>query len=45
MIEAAQHPLQKILCDDYLFRIPFCQRPCAWTTEQAGELFSDTDAA
>jgi len=21
-IEAAQHPLQKILCDDYLFRIP-----------------------
>jgi hypothetical protein len=44
-IEAAERPLQKILCDDYLFRIPSYQRPYAWTTEQAGELFSDIEAA
>ena len=29
----------------YLFRIPSYQRPYAWTTEQAGELFSDIEAA
>lgn len=44
-IEAAQHPLEKIFCDDYLFRIPSYQRPYAWTTEHAGELLSDIEAA
>lgn len=44
-IEAAQYPLEKIFCDDYLFRIPSYQRPYAWTTEQAGELLSDIEAA
>lgn len=44
-IEAAERPLEKILCDGYLFRIPSYQRPYAWTTEQAGELFSDIEAA
>lgn len=44
-IEAAERPLQKILCDDYVFSIPSYQRPYAWTTEQASELLADVTAA
>ena len=44
-IQAAEQPLQKIFCDDYLFSIPSYQRPYAWTTEQAGELLDDVIAA
>ncbi|MFN3448028.1 MAG: DUF262 domain-containing protein [Roseococcus sp.] len=44
-IQAAEQPLQKIFCDDYLFSIPSYQRPYAWKTEQAGELLDDVIAA
>jgi uncharacterized protein with ParB-like and HNH nuclease domain len=40
-LEAAEKPLLDIFCDKYLFRIPSYQRPYAWTTEQASELFDD----
>lgn len=38
---AHEQSLTKIFSDDYVFRIPGYQRPNAWTTEQAGELFED----
>jgi len=38
---AHEQPLAKIFSDDYVFRIPGYQRPYAWTTEQARELFDD----
>ncbi len=40
-IEAGEKPLGDIFGDKYKFRIPSYQRPYAWTTEQAGELFND----
>jgi len=40
-IHATERPLHKIFSDDYSFSIPSYQRPYAWTTEQAGELFTD----
>jgi hypothetical protein len=40
-LEAAEKPLLDIFCDKYLFRIPSYQRPYAWTTEQASDLFDD----
>lgn len=40
-IKAEEKPVQKILCADYIFKIPPYQRPYAWTTEQAGELLDD----
>lgn len=38
---AHEQSLTKIFSDDYVFRIPGYQRPYAWTTEQARELFED----
>jgi Protein of unknown function DUF262/Protein of unknown function (DUF1524) len=38
---AHEQPVAKIFGDDYVFRIPGYQRPYAWTTEQAQELFED----
>lgn len=38
---AHEQPITKIFSDDYVFRIPGYQRPYAWTTEQAQELFDD----
>lgn len=40
-IEAKERPLRGIFSDDYLFEIPYYQRPYAWTKEQAGELLDD----
>ena len=40
-LSAKEQPLSKIFGDDYVFTIPGYQRPYAWTTEQAGELFDD----
>ncbi|MDE2272242.1 MAG: DUF4357 domain-containing protein [Xanthomonadaceae bacterium] len=38
---ANEQPLSRIFSDEYVFSIPGYQRPYAWTTEQAGELFED----
>lgn len=38
---AHEQPIRKIFSSDYVFSIPPYQRPYAWTTEQAGELFDD----
>lgn len=40
-IHAIEHPIDKVFSNDFLFTIPLYQRPYAWTTEQAGELFYD----
>lgn len=40
-IIAHEEPVRKIFSSDYIFYIPPYQRPYAWTTEQAGELFDD----
>ena len=40
-IKASEQNLDKVFCDDYLFEIPFYQRPYAWTTEEVGELLDD----
>src|SRR6185503_12559557 len=40
-LTAHEEPISRIFSDDYVFRIPGYQRPYAWTTEQAGELFDD----
>jgi hypothetical protein len=40
-IKAAEKPLIKVFCDDYIFRIPSYQRPYAWTPDQAGQLLDD----
>lgn len=40
-ISGAEFPLKKIFSDDFDFIIPSYQRPYAWTTEEAGELFDD----
>jgi len=40
-IEASEQPLQKVFSTDFDFNIPLYQRPYAWTTKEAGELFSD----
>ena len=40
-IHGAEYAIQKIFCDDFFFKIPLYQRPYAWTTEQAEELFDD----
>jgi hypothetical protein len=44
-IQAAEHTVGEIFTDDYHFTIPRYQRPYAWTTEQAGEMFDDLLAA
>ena len=40
-IKASEQNLDKVFCDDYLFEIPFYQRPYAWSTEEVGELLDD----
>ena len=40
-IEGKEHPVGKVFCDDFAFAVPFYQRPYAWTTEEASELFED----
>lgn len=40
-IKANEKNLARIFHDDYLFQIPPYQRPYAWTTDEAGELFDD----
>jgi hypothetical protein len=40
-IHGAEYPIQKILCDDFVFSIPLYQRPYAWKIEQVEALLSD----
>jgi uncharacterized protein with ParB-like and HNH nuclease domain len=40
-ITGAEYALAKIFSSDFDYLIPPYQRPYAWTTEQAGELFDD----
>lgn len=40
-ISGAEYPLAKIFSSDFDYVIPTYQRPYAWTTVHAGELFSD----
>ena len=40
-ITGAERKLTKIFCSDYTFIVPPYQRPYAWTTEEAKELFDD----
>src|ERR1044071_1352280 len=40
-ISAHEQPVSRIFSDDYVFKIPGYQRPCAWTTEQARDLIDD----
>jgi len=40
-LSAHEQPVARIFSDDYVFRIPGYQRPYAWTTDQARELFED----
>ena len=40
-IQGTERPIAKIFSDDYVFTVPNYQRPYAWTTEEAGELFDD----
>jgi len=38
-IQAEELPLYKVFSNDFVFKIPLCQRPYAWTTEEAEALF------
>jgi len=40
-IHGEERPMEKVFSGDYVFTIPNYQRPYAWTTEEAGELFDD----
>jgi hypothetical protein len=40
-ISGAEYPLSKIFSSDFDYIIPSYQRPYAWTTEQASDLFDD----
>lgn len=40
-IQAAERPVGDVFSDEFRFSIPRYQRPYAWTTEQAGEMFDD----
>src|ERR1700690_2030998 len=40
-IEAKEYPIKDVFNDKFIFEIPSYQRPYAWTTTQAGELFDD----
>lgn len=40
-LEAHDKLIRDIFEGSYQFEIPDCQRPYAWTTEQADELFDD----
>ena len=43
--EAKELSLGGVFSDDYLFEIPYFQRPYAWTTEETDELLTDLMAA
>jgi hypothetical protein len=40
-IQAAERPVGDVFSDEYRFSVPRYQRPYAWTTEHAGEMFDD----
>ncbi len=40
-INATEHALSHVFCDDYSFRVPDYQRPYAWTQKETEELFED----
>ena len=40
-IHGAEYPIKKVFSNDFEFMIPGYQRPYAWTTEEAGQLFDD----
>src|SRR5579859_5417443 len=40
-IHGQEFPILKIFSDEFFFEVPLYQRPYAWTTEQAEELFDD----
>ena len=40
-LNASEQPLHQVFSDAFLLNIPVYQRPYAWTTEQASELFDD----
>jgi hypothetical protein len=40
-LDAHESPISRIFSNDYVFRIPGYQRPYAWTTEQARDLYED----
>jgi len=40
-LSGADYPLSKIFSSDFEYMIPSYQRPYAWTTDQASELFED----
>ena len=40
-IQGKEFSILKIFSDDFFFKVPLYQRPYAWTTEHAGELFED----
>ena len=40
-IQAGEKSLDKVFCNDYLFKIPVFQRPYSWTTEEVSELLDD----
>lgn len=40
-LTAHQEPISRIFSDDYVFNIPGYQRPYAWGSEQARDLFED----
>lgn len=40
-INAKEHALSHVFCDDYSFRVPDYQRPYAWTEKETGELLED----
>ena len=44
-LEAHDKLIREIFEGSYQFEIPDYQRPYAWTTEQAGELFDDLISA
>lgn len=44
-ISAQQRPIGQFFGGEYVFKIPGYQRPYAWTTDQASELFEDLKGA
>src|ERR1044072_5731504 len=40
-IQAAERPVGDSVSNDYRITVPRYQRPSAWTTEEAGEMFDD----
>jgi hypothetical protein len=44
-IQGHEYALDKVFCNDFVFSIPLYQRPYAWTTDEAGDLFDDVYAA